>query len=419
MSLLGLLQNGKHVTQCHMCRSIDLLAVLDLGHHPPSDAFLKPEQLLDQEIHYPLKLVSCRICGLLQIDYIVHPEILFQRDYPYESSTTKTGRDHYHAMARDIHSAFPMPRGSLAIDIGSNVGVLCQGLLKLGYRVLGVDPSETAARKAQASGVETIVDFFNEEVAERIRQQYGLAKIITATNVFAHVYELDSMMRGMKNLLAKNGVIVVESPYAIDLVDNLEYDTIYHEHISYLSVMPIKNYIKQFGLELFDVKKVSIHGGSLRYYMGHQGKHPVKRTINEFINAEKKKGLYSEKKLHEFALRVAKHKTALVSLIMDLKKKGKKIAGVTAPAKGNTLLNYCKLHTDTVIFLTEKTEGKIGRYSPGMHIPVYSDDFLVKHKIDYAIILAWNFADEIIDNLSAYRKSGGKFIIPIPEPKIV
>ena len=402
-----------------MCHRSDLFAVLDLGMHPPSDAFLRPDQLSDQEIHYPLKLVSCRGCGLLQIDYIVHPEILFQRDYPYESSTTKTGREHYYSMATDICESFSVPRGSLAIDVGSNVGVLCSGFKSHGLKVLGVDPSDIAAKKAIDNGIETIVDFFDELVADRILKEYGKAKVITATNVFAHIYELDSTVRGMKKLLARNGIIAIEAPYAVDLVNNLEYDTIYHEHISYLSVKPMRSYIKRFGLELFDVKKVSIHGGSLRYYIGHKGEHPLKRSVGEYVSEEEKQGLYSKTKLKNFAHKVEQHKIALTSLIMDLKKQGKKIAGVTAPAKGNTLLNYCNLDQHYIDFLTEKTEIKIGRYSPGMHIPVYSDDHLFKNKPDYALILAWNFAPEIMKNLSAYKKAGGKFIIPIPSPRII
>lgn len=419
MGLLGLLQNGKYVAQCHMCRGSDLLFVLDLGHHPPSDAFLRSDQLLEQEVHYPLHLISCKKCGLLQIDYAVSPDILFQRDYPYESSTTETGREHYYSMAADINKRFPVPEGSLAIDIGSNVGVLCRGFKNLGYKVLGVDPSDTAAQKALANGIETIVDFFNESVADSIYKKYGPAKVLTATNVFGHIYELDSTVRGMAKLLAKNGVIAVESPYASDLIKNLEYDTIYHEHIAYLSVKPMRSYIKRFGLELFDVKKSLIHGGSLRYYIGHKGKHPVNKIVCEYIAEEEKEGLYLEKKLKNFASKVMNHKIALTSLIMDLKKNGKTIAGISAPAKGNTLLNYCNLDSHYLDFLTEKTQCKIGKYSPGTHIPVYSDDYLLKKKPDYGLILAWNFADEIMKNLSEFKKRGGKFIIPIPIPKII
>ena len=418
MALLGLLQSGKHVTQCHMCRGSDLFLVLDLGHHPPSDAFLKPGQLLDQEVNYPLRLVSCRTCGLLQIDYIIHPEILFQRDYPYESSTTKTGREHYYSMAADIAKSFPSTKKSLAIDIGSNVGVLLQGFKNLGYKVLGVDPSDTAAQKAIANGIDTVVDFFNEEVADKIYQKYGSAKVITATNCFGHIFELDSTVRGMTRLLSKNGVIAVESPYALDLIKNLEYDTIYHEHICYLSVKPMKLYLKKFSLELFDIKRSSIHGGSMRYYIGHKGNHPIKKSVN-YCLADEEKELYSEKKLKNFTFKVKNQRMVLLNMIMDLKKQGKTVVGVTAPAKGNTLLNYCKLDLNYLDFLTEKTQVKIGRYSPGMHIPVYPDDYLIKKKPDYALILAWNFADEIMKNLSEYKKQGGKFIIPIPKPKII
>ncbi|MDO8495014.1 MAG: class I SAM-dependent methyltransferase [bacterium] len=410
---------GQAAKRCHMCRDKNLQPVLDLGFHPPSDAFLRPEHLSIPEVRYPLRLVSCQACGLLQIDYLVKPEILYQRDYPYESSTTATGRAHYHKMAAEICEQFSLPEKSLAIDIGSNVGVLLEGFQKKGMNILGVDPAETAGRKAIANGIPTIIDFFGEKLAYKIVKKYGKARIITGTNVFAHILDLDGVVRGMKVLLAPKGVISIEAPYAVDLVKNLEYDTIYHEHIGYLSVRPMARYFKRFGLELFDVKKSKIHGGTLRYYVGRKGAYKVSPAIAEHIKLEEKFGLYSLKELRKFATKVGEQRLALVELLGKLKKEGKTVVGISAPAKGNTLLNYCNLDGLYLDFLTEKTQIKIGRHSPGMHIPVRSDQEVLDVKPDYALILAWNFAEEIMKNLSEFKKAGGKFIIPIPKPKII
>lgn len=412
-------QHGDLARSCHMCSSKKLTAILDLGYHPPSDAFLRADQLNEPEASYPLRLITCRTCGLLQVDYKIKPEILYKREYPYESSTTNMGRNHYHSMAREICEKFAVSRGSLVIDIGSNVGVLLAGFKNLGMDVLGIDPADGAAKKAIANGIDTIIDFFDEKLAGKLKTKYGMATIITGTNVFAHIYDLSGSVRGMKRLLAKNGVISIEAPYAVELIKNLEYDTIYHEHIGYLSVKPMARFFKRFGLELFDVQAQNIHGGSLRYYVGHSSIHPVTKTIKKMINEEEKFGLYSVSKLRDFAEKVVKHKIVLKKLIVDLKKAGKSVIGISAPAKGNTLLNYCGLDFNYIDFLTEKTKVKIGRFSPGTHIPVLADEQVMKRKPDYAIVLAWNFAEEIMKNMSNYKKAGGKFIIPIPNPKII
>ncbi len=401
-----------------MCASSALRVVLDLGHHPPSDAFLSPEQLREPEVTFPLRLVQCEQCGLLQIDYYVDPALLFQSDYPYESSITATGRSHYRNMALTIADRHRLPIGSLAVDIGSNVGILLAGFKEAGFKVLGVDQAPNVARTALASGIDTRIDFFTSDSARAIREDQGKAHVITGTNVFAHLQELHDSVRGMRELLAEDGVVVIEAPYAVDLIHGLEYDTIYHEHIMYLSVKPMVRYLASQGLELFNAEKVSIHGGTLRYFIGHPGKHPVQPVVGACIVREEQFGLYDATRLHVFAKRVEEHKLTLLTLLMGLKKQGKRLAGLSAPAKGNTLLNYCHIDTSLLDFVTEKSALKIGRYTPGTHIPVCRDEELVQASVDYALILAWNFKDEIIKNQTAFRTKG-KFIIPIPEPVIV
>lgn len=413
------IRNGKIMRHCHMCKSRNISLVLDLGWHPPSDSFLKDLEEIKSELFFPLRLFTCEDCGLLQIDARVDPKVLYQRNYIYESSTTKTGRSHFEQMAKDICECFSIPKGSLAVDIGSNVGVLLQGFKNAGLNVLGVDPAKIPAKKAIKSGIETIIDFFDRNLAEDIVNRYGKASVITGTNVFAHLHELDDAVKSMKYLLAEDGVIAIEAPYAMDLVENTEYDTIYLEHIGYLSVKPMRRYFKKFDLELFDIKKISIHGGSLRYYVGYKGRHPVSEKIAEYIAKEEEYGLYSKEKLFQFADKVKEQKESLRKLLQDLKADGKKIVGLSAPAKGNTLLNYCQINRDFLDFITEKNPLKIGRYTPGTHIPIYNDEKILTENPDYALILAWNFADEIMNNMKEFKEKGGKFIIPIPKPKII
>lgn len=410
---------GKFVKDCHMCHKERLFPVLDLGFQPHSDLFLRPEQLNDPLSLYPLRLVSCPDCGLLQIDFLVDPRILYQKEYLYEASITATGRKHYNDMAKSIINKFSIKNDSLAIDLGSNVGVLLEGYKDNGLRVLGVDPAPIVAQKAIDRGIDTIIDFFDQRVAQKILETRGKAKIISGTNVFAHIHDLDSAVEGMKILLEEDGVIVIEAPYAVDFIEHLEYDTIYHQHVGYLSVKPMREYFQKFGLELFDLDYSKIHGGSLRYYIGHKGVRSINKIVEEYLNKEESFGLYDPNSLALFRERVEKQRMDLLDLLIRLKKEGKKIIGISAPAKGNTLLNYCDIDTKYLDFLTEKSLLKIGRYSPATSIPIYGDDKVATEKPDYALILAWNFAEEIMKNMSTFKESGGKFIIPIPYPKIV
>ncbi len=410
---------GHRSNRCQMCKSKETFLVLDLGLQPHSDFFPTTEQLNDAEILYPLRLYSCVSCGLLQIDYFVNPRDLYQKDYLYQSSTTKTGKKHYVGLARAIKKQFSIPTGSLAVDIGSNVGVLLQGFKDAGLSVLGVDPAFNIAQIAIKNGIETIVEFFDRGIARDIRKRHGAASVITGTNVFAHLHALDDAVWGMKDLLADEGVLVIEAPHALEMMKHLEYDTVYLEHIGYLSARPMQSYFARMGLELFDVQKFSIHGGSLRYFIGHVGKHEISERLAACIAEEEREGLYSRKRLQRFASDVELQKLRLVDLILNLKKKGKRIVALSAPAKGNTLLNFCHLDRSFLEYATERNMLKIGRYTPGMHLPIFSDRKIMEDMPDYALLLAWNFADEIMANMSEYRKKGGKFIIPIPKPHIL
>ena len=407
------------INHCRLCKSKRLEQFLDLGSTPPSDAFLTKEQLSQKEESFPMNVYLCLDCGQAQLGYVVPPEVLYRRNYPYESSTTKTGRDHFHDMASSLVDYFKLTPKSLVIDVGSNVGVLLEGFKKKGVRILGVDPATDMAKTANENGIETIPEFFTAEIAERILSKYGPAALIVGTNVFAHIDNVDDAVEGMKTLIGADGAIVIEAPHFLNLVRNLEYDTIYHEHLSYLSIKPLQNFFRRFGLELFNVEKYAIHGGTIRFFMGPKGKYPQSNSVETVVASEAAAGIHSLERLRQFADEVAKQRQELRALLEDIKRQGKKVAGVSAPAKGNTLLNYCGITPDLMPYITEKAKIKVGLYTPGTHIPICDDSRLLEEQPDYALILAWNFANEIMSNLSEYRARGGKFIIPIPEPVIV
>jgi SAM-dependent methyltransferase len=392
---------------------------LDLGFTPLADAFLTADLLNHPEVFYPLKVNVCQKCGLSQLSFIVDPQILYQRNYPYESSTTKTGRDHFYAMAARITDRFKLTQDDHAIDVGSNVGVLLTGFKMKGVQVLGVDPATDMAKIANDNGIKTIATFFSEKTVEEILKECPVAKVITGTNVFAHINDLDDFMKAVDRILDKDGVLVIEAPHFLELVNHLEYDTIYHEHLSYLAAKPMQIFFRRFGFELFDVEKYPIHGGTLRYFACRKGVYPMEDNVRRVIFEEEQQGIFDLQKLLEFARKVYKHKQYLIDFLRALRAKGKRIVGISAPAKGNTLLNYCHMDRDLMEYITEKAQVKVGKYTPGTLIPVVEDARLIQDMPDYAVILAWNFAEEIMKNLSAYKEKGGHFIIPIPHPHII
>ncbi len=404
---------------CRMCGSNALHKFLDLGFTPPADQFRRKDQLREADSYYPLQVASCENCGLAQLTYEVSPEVLYRNDYPYESSTTATGQRHWAAFAHSVVKRLGLQSNDLAVDIGSNVGVLLGAFKKEGLRVQGVDPAANIVLLAQANGIDTVCDFFNEDTAHQIVESKGPAAVITGTNVFAHVGDLDAFMESIKALLATNGTFIFEAPYFANLLKLNEYDTIYHEHLSYLSVKPLVPFFAKHGMDVFDIEQSDIHGGSFRVFVCLKEQRPISACVAQMIADEEAQGLYSRERLAAFAEGVKQNKRELLWLLHSLRQQGKRIVGVSAPAKGMTLLNYCRIDDELLDFVTEKSRLKIGRYTPGAHIPVVPDSALLEQQPDYALLLAWNFADEIMKNLEEFRARGGKFIIPIPTPKIV
>lgn len=410
---------GRRLTNCRMCDSKNLYEFLDLGFSPPSDGILNEEEIKLPEIFFPLKVAQCEDCGLTQLTYVVNPEILYSDKYSYESSITETGKKHYFDMAESICKKFNLKTNDLVVDIGSNVGVLLEGFKNNGLKVLGIEAAPKIVAIANKRGIETWKAFMNPAIAKKIIGEKGKAKIIVSTNVFAHIDDKKELMESLKIILDDGGIFIIEVPYLVDLIENLEYDTIYVEHLEYLSLRPLVNFFKIHGMEVFDVERYEIHGKSIRVFVAKKGMREVSKSVDQLLRLEMEKGIYKKDILHKFTKKVHEHKKEFLSLLRDLKKQGKKIVGISAPAKGNTILNFCKINNDLIDYMTEKSKIKLGHYTPGMHIPIIDEKKLLEDNVDYGIIFAWNFADEIMKNNMRFSKKGGKFINPIPKPIVV
>lgn len=402
-----------------MCKSKNLHKVIKLSPTPPANAFLKRRELKKPESFFPLKVNFCNKCGQLQLAHVVSPELLF-RNYVYVSSTSPVFITHFGEYAKDLIKRFRLNKKSLVIDIGSNDGILLKPLKNSGVKVLGVDPAIAIAKKATKEGIETLPNFLNTKLAKKIVGKFGQADVVTANNAFAHINNLDEIIESVKVLTTQNGVFVIESPYLIDFIEKNLFDTIYHEHLSYISLRPLVALFKRFNMEIFDVKKVSSHGGSLRIYIKKSdASYKVRRVVQDFVNREIKLGFNNIETYFEFAKRIGENKTKLIMLLKKLKSKGKTIAGYGAPAKGNTLLNYFKIGPQILDYIVDDSEYKQGLYTPGTHIPVVPFRKIAETKPDYIFILAWNFAKPLMNKLSDFKESGGHFIIPVPEVKII
>jgi SAM-dependent methyltransferase len=404
---------------CKMCNDENLFFFLDLGEIPLVDRFLTEDELLLPESFYPLQVHICDNCGLVQLGYIVPQNELFNENYAYESSTTLSRHENYDELAKFSFNHFNLKKNDLVVDIGSNIGVLLECFKNLNLRVLGVDASSNIVQKALDRGINTILGFFDQNIATRIINEEGKASIITATNLFAHIQNYESFIKSLKILLDDDGVFIFQVPHFLQLLKNNEYDTIYHEHICYFGLKPLMKFFEKYEMEIFDVQKSDIDGGSIRCFVSKKGNHKLSQNIFSIINEEQNEKIYSHERLLEFAEDVKNQKNDLVFLLSKLKREGKSIVGVGAPAKGMTLLNYCKIGHDFLDYVTEKAPLKIGKFTPGTHIFVKDDSVLIKEKPDFALILAWNFKDEIMKNLQEYSSNGGQFIIPIPNPQII
>ena len=370
----------------------------------------------ENESFYPLEVYFCETCFHVQLGYLVSPKIMFE-NYVYVSNTSDSLKKHFSELVQDVLTKISKKDEFLVVDIGSNDGTLLKQFKENGCKVLGVEPAKNIANIAKSNGIDTWNDFFNKESAKEIRKIKGPAKIVSGTNVFAHQPEYDSFMNGVLELLDEDGIFVIEVPYLVNLIKSLEFDTIYHEHVSYFSVRPLEKLLNKFGLEIFSIDEKTIHGGTIRV-MSRRGRNSLPKE-NKFLQIEREMGLDKIETFYEFAKKVQDVKKQLVCLLKDLRNSGKRIAGYGAAAKGNTLLSYCEIDKNMIEYIIDKNPLKQGLLTPGTHIPVLSTEIIKENPPEYLVILAWNFAEEIMEQQSEFKRNGGKFIVPLPVPKII
>lgn len=413
------MEQAEKINFCRLCKSKDLEKVLDLGKTPPANSFLKKMQLKDKEDFFPLAVNFCTNCGQLQLSFVVNPEILF-RHYVWVSSTSPVTVAHFEEYARTVFNKLQLNKGDLVVEMGSNDGVLLKPFKKLGAKVLGVDPARNVARRATREGIPTLPHFFNSKIAKQIAKKHGKAKVITGNNVFAHINDLDEIVKAVYELLDKEGAFIIEAPYNIDFIEKNLFDIVYHEHLSYISIRPLDKFFKSFGMQIFDVAKKDVHGGSVRVFVKFaDAKYKIEKSVQEFIDTEKRKKLQDINTYRKFARNIKRNKIELVKLLKRLKKANKRIAGYGAPAKSTTLLHYFNIGSETLDFIADDSHFKQGLFTPGKHIPVVNPEEIYIRKPDYLLILAWNFANPVMKMHERFKKEGGKFIIPVPKPKIV
>ncbi len=402
---------------CRLCGGSELTLVLALTPTPPANAFVEEAAKDIEQPCFPLDVFFCGDCAHVQLLDVVDPAVLFE-NYVYVSGTSPSFVEHFDGYAKDITRRFKPPAGGLVIDIGSNDGTLLAAFKSLGLRVLGIDPARDIAARANEAGIETIADFFSPELAAEIRESHVSADIITANNVFAHADDLGGIVAGVRELLAPGGIFIFEVSYLADVIADTLFDTIYHEHLAYHSVKPLKRFFAEAGLELFSVVRVGSHGGSIRGMAGLAGgPHEADGSVAELIALEQEMGLDKAETFRNFAADIDDLGTRLKDLIDGIKAEGKSIAGFGAPAKATTLMYHFGIGANEMDFIVDDSPLKQGLYTPGAHIPVLPSDALYELRPDYAIILAWNFAEVIMDKHSAFLDAGGRFIVPLPDLK--
>ena len=399
------------VRTCRVCGSSDLVKYLDLGMLPlANNLTLSAEEAIAME-RFPMQVLFCRQCSLSQLSVVIDPSVLFSH-YLYRSSINKGYVEHCREMARSLKEPLQLGSGDLVVDIAGNDGALLAEFRdELGVNVVNVDPAENISAISESRGITTITKFWSEAVAQQIRDEHGQPKLITATNVFAHVDDVGGFLTAARHCLHPEGALMLEFPYAMDFIENREFDTIYFEHLSYVLIKPVVRLAATAGLEVFDVQKQDIHGGTVRIFLGIEGAQEVKPSVTDFLEKEESGGFHEVGIYRQWTTEIDALIVDLVAQLRKLKNEGAKIAAFGASAKGNTLLNACRLDKATIDYIVDDTPEKIAMFSPGTGIPIVDRSVLADEPPDYLVILAWNFAREIIENTSAYE---GKFIIPIP-----
>ena len=407
------------VAACRACGGRLTVTMADLGMQPASNAFIESPAAFPQEKRYPLRAKVCESCKLVQIDYDVAPQELFG-NYVYFSSYSDDWLAHAKAYCEMARKRFALGRSSLVVELASNDGYLLKNFLKLGIPVLGIDPSDTVAAAAATVGVPTLVEFFGQELAQDLVRQGRQADLIIGNNVLAHVPQLNDFVAGVATLLRPNGNVSIEFPHLLELIEQVEFDTIYHEHFSYFSVYAIEQVFARHGLRLYDVERLPTHGGSLRIFAAHAARADLKDSaaLHEVRAQENAAGLKDLASYLKFSKRVEECRDSLLTFLADAKREGKRVAAYGAAAKGNTLLNFCSVTPEDIAFVADRNPHKQKKFLPGTHIPVVSPEELMQAKPDYVLILPWNLRDEIRRQLKDIEAWGGRFVTPVPLARI-
>ncbi|MBX3256849.1 MAG: methyltransferase domain-containing protein [Chitinophagaceae bacterium] len=403
--------------QCRFCKTALRYVFIDLINSPASNSFLTREQLNEPETFYPLKVYTCHNCFLVQVDEYKKSDAIFNSNYVYFSSYSTSWLKHAKVYTEKMTGRFGLNKNSKVIEIASNDGYLLQYFHENKIPVLGIEPTANTAQVAEKKGIETIVDFFGVRLAEKLAGNNIKADLLLGNNVLAHVPDIIDFVGGMKIILAPDGVVTMEFPHLLQLVENNQFDTIYHEHFSYLSFTTVQKIFASQKLQLFDVEEIPTHGGSLRIYGKHQedSTNPITNNVDALLKKEANKGLNSLDYYSGFQSKALKAKIDLIEFLIICKREGKKVAAYGAAAKGNTLLNFCGIKNDLVNYVVDANPHKQGKWLPASHIPVVDEQYLTKEHPDYIIILPWNLKDEIIQQLSYVKEWGCKFVIAIPE----
>jgi SAM-dependent methyltransferase len=405
-----------HIEKCQVCSGTELVTILDYGHQRPVHGHLKPAQLDEEEIFYPLKLCFCKACGQAQLDYIVDPKVVFHPEYPYLSSLTNMLVSNFRELAETSIKRFRLAEGDLVVDIGSNDGTLLKGFHEKGMRVLGIEPTNISKISVE-NGVPSWQEYFTENTVKKIIETYGKAKIVTATNVYAHISDPVNLTKNIKDLLLPDGVFISESQYFYDTVEKMQIDEVYDEHLRYNSLKPMMKLLAKGGMSMIDAERSSAAGGSIVVY-AKVGNHAPSQRIADLLKAEEAFGLYDVEILKKFGKRAVIVKHKLVSLLLECKRRGR-IVGIGAPGRSNTLLGFIRVDNTILDYAVEKKGSpKIGLYTPNTHIPILDEEILFKEQPEFGLLLSWHIGDELMKKL---RASGykGKFIMPLPEPHLV
>jgi hypothetical protein len=404
------------VKQCQVCEFPELSPVMFLGYLPPVNRMNLTGEMPHEQSGYPAHLLYCPNCHLVQLGLIVDAKVLFPPEYPYTSSTTKILRDNFAELYLECKDMVALKKEDLIVDIGSNDGNLLSNF-KDYHRVLGITPEEIG-KIAIERGIPTIIDYFNDRVVSKVISEKGKAKVITATNVFAHIENINEIANQIVRLLDDNGIFISESHYLFSLIETLQYDTVYHEHLRYYSLHSLKYLLEKHGLEIIHAKRIPTHGGSIRVYAAKTGKYPVRDSVTSILDMEGPV-VTGKEHLLSFKAKVVLSKLRLHALLLNIKQQGHKVYGISAPSRASTLVNYVGLDDGIIDYILEvKGSHKIGYYLPGTLIPIVEESLLFEDQPEYALLLSWHISDELITNL---RKKGyrGKFIIPLPAPEIV